>query len=215
MKGLVLLAAGVIFTGCIASFAQTPSASGAVVSRYEAMLARLKSGDTKIDYGALRLAYSETKDALPAGADHGVRQAMTTALLNKKYPDFFKMADEILKTTYLSPETHAALSTAYRETGDVQKAEFHKAVYLGLINSILATGDGKTTETAYTVITIEEEYTVMRALGYSVWNEVMGVKGGHNFNLLSGTNETTHETVIMYFNIDTPKAMQNRKNPQP
>ena len=206
MKRLISLVVAAAVAGVASAVAQMPSTPPAAAGSYETLLTKLKGGNTKVDYRALRLAYSETKDASAAGSDHNVRRAMNEALINKRYADVFKIADEILKTIYLSPDTHAALSAAYRETGEAQKAEFHKAVYLGLINAVLATGDGTTPETAYTVVTIEEEYAVMRALSFSVWGQVMGTQAGHTFDVLSGTNQNTNETVRMYFNIDIPSA---------
>jgi hypothetical protein len=78
-----------------------------------------------------------------------------------------------------------------------------------LINSILAKGDGNSPETAYTVVTVEEEYAVMRALGFTVWAQAFVHQGEHVFDTLSGTDDKTKTTTKLYFNVDI--ALGNEK----
>ena len=197
-----------------AAFAQNASIQ-AKVSTYDELLAKLAAGETKIDYKQLRIAYSASKDASPYGSPHEARRAMNAAVIEKRCADAIRMADDILKTTYLSPDAHVAKSTCYASQGDIQKAEFHKAVYLGLINSILAGGNGIKPETAYVVVTVEEEYSVMKALGFTVWAEAIARQGEHTFDILSATNEKTKETGKFYFNLDFAAALLRQPKPQP
>jgi hypothetical protein len=179
---------------------------------YETMLARLRSGDTKIDFGALRKAYTETAAASPYGTPHEIRRQMNAAVMQQRCDEAMKIADEILAGNYLSPDTHIVKSICYRSGGDNAKADLHKAVYLGLINSILASGDGLKPESAYVVISIEEEYAVMRALGFTVWKQEQLRKGEHAFEVLSGTNDRAGLSTAVYFNIDIPAALERRKS---
>ena len=179
---------------------------------YENLLAKLTAGDTKIDFTALRLAYTRSKNADPYGADHDKRRQMNAAVIENRCDEAMKIADALLAVIYLSPETHAAKSACYRAAGDNAKAEFHKAIYLGLINSILARGDGSSPGTAYVVITTEEEYAVMRALGLTVWNQQYVRNGEHMFELLSGTDDRNKRTAIVYFNVDIPLAIEKQRN---
>jgi hypothetical protein len=178
---------------------------------YAAMVAKLKKGDTKIDFHALRIAYSETSDANPYGARLETRRSMNVAVQQQRCGEAIKIADEILKTTYLSPDVHAALSACMRAAGEIGKADFHKGVYLGLINSILSQGDGRTPDSAYIVISIEEEYAVMRALGLSVWAQQQMRRGEHSFEVLSGSNDKAKQTSKVFFNIDIPAALERRR----
>jgi hypothetical protein len=176
---------------------------------YEELLARLTSGDTKIDYTLLRLAYSRSKAANPFGAEHDARSLMNAAVIEKRCDEALKMADTLLATTYVSADAHVAKSTCYRVAGDNVKADFHKAIYLGLINSILAKGDGNSTESAYTVVTIEEEYAVMKALGYTAWAQTFVRQGEHTFDVVSGTNDVSKGSAKFYFNVDIPVSLEN------
>jgi hypothetical protein len=132
-------------------------------------------------------------------------------VIEKRCDEAIKIADAILAATYLSPDTHAAKSSCYRIAGDNAKADFHKAIYLGLINSILAKGDGNSPETAYTVVTVEEEYAVMRALGFTVWAQAFVHQGEHVFDTLAGTDDKTKTTAKLYFNVDIPLGNEKQR----
>ncbi len=51
-------------------------------------------------------------------------------------------------------------------------AKKHKALAEGLLQPILKSGDGKTPETAYRVISIPEEYMTLSYLGYYVTSQI-------------------------------------------
>jgi len=178
--------------------------------KYEELLAKVQGGDTKIDYKALRIGYSQSKDADPFGSDRDLRGTMNKALADKNYKDAIKSAEAILKDTYVNPYAHLAEAIAYNELKDSGKYEFHKAVYLGLINSILDGADGKTPETAYTVISTEEEYAVMQALKYQVSGQSLNHKGEHTFDVLHGVDSASGAKVDVWFNIDIVWAMENK-----
>jgi len=181
---------------------------------YENLLAKLTAGDTKIDFTAFRLAYSRSKNADPFSADHDRRRQMNAAVIEKRCDDALKMADALLASIYVSADAHVAKSTCYRAAGDNGKAEFHKAIYLGLINSVLAKGDGNSTESAYTVVTIEEEYAVMKALGYTAWAQAFVRQGEHTFDVVSGTDDRSKSSAKFYFNIDIPLALEKERKTQ-
>ena len=191
--------------------ASPPSAS---VENYESLLAKLTAGDTKIDFTALRLAYSRSKNADPYGTDHDKRRQMNAAVIEKRCEEAMKMADALLTSIYLSPDAHVAKSNCYRAAGDSAKADFHKAIYLGLINSILAKGDGTTAESAYTVVTIEEEYAVMKALGYTAWAQTFVRQNEHTYDVVSGTNDRSKSSAKFYFNVDIPLALEKERKVQ-
>jgi hypothetical protein len=205
-----LLFAAAAFHGQSTSLTQSAKTADA----YETLLAKLTGGDTKIDYTSLRLAYSRSKDANPYGADHDARRLMNEAVIEKRCDEAMKMADALLASIYVSADAHVAKSTCYRAAGDNGKADFHKAIYLGLINSILAKGDGNSTETAYTVITIEEEYAVMKALGYTAWEQTFVRQGEHTFNVVSGTDDRSKSSAKFYFNVDIPLELEKERKVQ-
>jgi hypothetical protein len=49
-----------------------------------------------------------------------------------------------------------AAQIAYQETGNAERAQFHKFMADGLLNSIKSSVDGKSPQTAFEVISINE-----------------------------------------------------------
>ncbi len=195
----------------VASAAQKPSPSKPVPTAapspnkapaYDDIVAKLKAGDTSIDFKSLRLAYAETKDAHPFGADRELRKSMFAALDEDRYKDAIKAADKILETGFVNMNAHIVKAIACREMADQQEYDFHKAIYNGLVDSILTGADGKTGKTAYVVISTEEEYVIMQALDYAPSGQALVREDGHTFDVLNGTDKKTKQPVKVYFNID-------------
>jgi tetratricopeptide (TPR) repeat protein len=73
--------------------------------------------------------------------------------------------------------------------------------YLGLTEAILATGNGKSTDSAYFVISTRDEYAVLAYQGLQSTQQALLDNNGHNFDRLSAMDEN-NEKHDVYFNID-------------
>lgn len=51
------------------------------------------------------------------------------------------------------------------DASQAAEQQYHRAVFYGLLGSITSSGDGKTCKTAYYVINVDEEYTVLNYMG--------------------------------------------------
>jgi hypothetical protein len=164
------------------------------------MFAKLKKGDTKIDFVKFRLAYTETKDYAPYGGSEE-RGKMFKALDEKKYKDALKIAEKMLETNYCDLHSHFTASVANRELGYQDKADFHKTVFKGLMDAILV-NDGKTAKTGMIALGISEQYFVMGYLGFRQQSKALTRENGSVFDVHTSYNEETKETRKFYFNID-------------
>ena len=169
---------------------------------YADQLAKLKGGDTNIDYTALRMGFVETEDYSYSGTDKAELEKMYKPYNDKKYKDALKQAEKILEKNYVEANAHYVAYNSATELKDEKKAEFHKAVLLGLLSSIKNGNDGLSAEKPFKVITIDEEYTMLRFLGYQRGGQALQNFGGHQFDVLTATNAKTSQQVKFYFNID-------------
>ncbi|HEX8734069.1 MAG TPA: DUF4919 domain-containing protein [Pyrinomonadaceae bacterium] len=170
---------------------------------YEDLLAKLKKGDTNIDFKKLRFAFTETKNYSPYGNRSDDSEKMSQFYREKKYKEALKSAAAVLETSYVDINAHFIAAVANRETGNSEKFEFHKKVYLGLINSIIEGRDGKSAKTAFEVIYVPEEYAVLSYLGLRRGSQALMTENGSKFDVLTVTNPENNETLKLYFNIDT------------
>lgn len=201
MKKITLLLS-VLFLFTSVSLAQTPAKTADTPApSYEDLVAKLKAGETGIDYKALRMAYTQTKNYSAYGTDAEEKNKLFKALSEKRYKDVLPVAEGILKTNYVDMNAHFTSFVAYRELGDAEKSEYHKTVFKGLIDSILNGADGKSAKTAYVVIYVPEEYVVLNYLGHKRGDQALVMEDGHRFDILTVTSES-NETLKLYFNID-------------
>ena len=131
-------------------------------SEYASLLAALKAGNTNIDYGRLRLSYVDSPESAQTKDTSAPEKAMTQALGAKDFPTALKDAEIVLASNYVNIDAHFVAFIANQEMGVPEKAKFHQAVFCGLIDSICDSGDGESTEKAWVVIDVHEEYVVLR-----------------------------------------------------
>ena len=171
-------------------------------SEYATLLASLKAGNTNIDFARLRLSYMESPERRKAKDVSDSEKAMFEALSAKDFPKALKHAQNVLATEYINMDAHFVASVANREMGDAEKAEFHRTVFRGLIDSIRNSGDGKSMETAWVVVTVHEEYVVLRALGFKPSGQGLLEKDGHSYDQMKVKSAEDGTEQTFYFNID-------------
>jgi len=109
-----------------------------------------------------------------------------------------------------------------REMGKIKEADEVRQTWFGVMDSILASGDGRTPETAMQVITTAEEYSVIDVLDLRLIKQALVLKNGHNYDVMTVCKatepENTEKTFDLYFNVDLPFASLHKmfsKEPAP
>jgi hypothetical protein len=168
--------------------------------RYETLLAKVKQGDLTIDFAAFRLAYTKTKDFSGYGGLD--RRAAFEALNKNDFAKALQLAEKELEKNFVDINAHYIALIANRETGQAEKAERHRTLFLKLLESIEKSGNGKTPETAYVVISTAEEYVLLSYQGYQVTSQALIREKGHTYDKMSVVNPKTNEKAEFYFQID-------------
>jgi hypothetical protein len=184
--------------------ASTIPAQAAKPPSYEMLLENVKKKDPKADFKALRMAYSKTQAYNPY--DFGrqkAQQAMNRAIKAKDYAQALQLARNRLEKNYVDVQAHMVASLSYKQLGKADRSDYHRYVADGLIKSILKSGDGKSEETAFVVISTDEEYVVLDVLGINLSLQALVRGKKHTFDVLSGVDENKKK-VKFYFNIDIP-----------
>lgn len=172
-------------------------------SEYANLLSALKAGNTNIDYGRLRMSYVESPERKKAKDTSADEKAMSQALQDRDFPSALKQADAVLENEYVNLDAHFVAYIANREMGDSVKAEFHKAVFRGLIDSIRNSGDGKSPEKAWVIISVHEEYVMLRVMGLRPSGQSLVMDKGHAYDVMKAKDEDGKEETF-YFNTDIP-----------
>lgn len=177
--------------------------------KYLTLLVRLKQGDITVNFLELRQAYADSPEYTDF-ADSDELKAMYGAYHRGDYPEALKHSQQLLAKCYLDIDAHQVAFLANREMHVDEEAEFHHRIAHGLIQAIFQTGDGKTAETAWQVLTVHEEYIVIGVLGLQPGSQSLVHKGKRSYDVLEPTDPKTHEKATLYFNIDKPMEHLNK-----
>lgn len=193
----------------VVAFASIAFASAAGVQAaagtYESLVARVRAGDAGVDYRALRYAYAESPVYQPYGGDFDEpRDEMRAAFNAQDCAKVLPAAEKVLNAIFVDITAHLLSGRCFERAGNQAKADFHRTVAKGLMDSIIASGDGKTTMTAFIVVTINEEYDVLSALRWRLVTQSLAHDGGHVFDRMEVKSTTSEETATLFFEIDRP-----------
>jgi hypothetical protein len=193
-------AAGVRAVLLLVAFVVAGAANPALSADYEELVAQARQG--KVDHAALRLAYADSKSYDAYNTDlASLRGPLQKAFADGDCESVIKQGDAILEKNYVYIDAHMVLSTCHRRLGQAAQAEHHTATARGLIQAIAATGDGKSPETAFVVISVGEEYVILATRGLKRVQQSLVSKDGHSYDLMTVQNRSG-ETEQVYFNVD-------------
>jgi hypothetical protein len=105
---------------------------------------------------------------------------------------------------------HMLRAVALRRLGREKEANFHRELAIGLIQSIVQTGDGRSFETAWTVFRVKEEYEVLKAGGYLVEQQALTAHGGRRFDILDARKPDGSAKFRAHFDITELFAEEGR-----
>jgi len=178
-------------------------------ARYQALLADAKTAadPAAIDWRALRYAYADLP-SFQGEADDEDRAAMFKASKAHDWAATGAAAQKVLDTSFLDPAAHYLLGVAYARQNRPADAQHETAIGQALIASI-KTGDGLSYDTAYTVITVAEEYDVLGIDGYALDQQSLSQHDGHVYDVMA-CKDGDGKPVTFYFNIDREWAAEAR-----
>lgn len=178
-------------------------------SALDALVARLRRGDTAVDFTRLRRLYAAGA-RYRSVADEREPQ-MTAAYVAGDVAGALALARTLLDDDYLNLEAHSVAALACNRLQDTPCVERHSAVMRGVLGSIQESGNGRSTRTAYVVISPAEEYALVRVAGLRVLSQALvHDRDGHAYDLLTVQDTRTQRELRLYFNIDLVLAARAR-----
>jgi hypothetical protein len=165
-------------------------------------------GGKEADWSKLRALYTQTSFYDPYGGSQAVWYQLQRAGQQVVYdasPEARQEYDTLLAQHFAHFRSHMQAMDMVNK-GHLPQSElpFHQKALNGITASIVATGDGKTPETAFKVIDPAEENLVLKTyFHYNLANQEFTQKDGHFWDVLHYTNPTQKdEKGSLYFNVD-------------
>jgi hypothetical protein len=116
----------------------------------------------------LRLETAAQKDYEPIWSINEERKAIMEARKKGKIDAVLQLAEPWLTKLPIDADIHLVVAMAYKEKGDLPSYCYHLCVFNGLLASITSTGDGLSEESAFNVVSVDEEYSLVREIGGKV-----------------------------------------------
>lgn len=202
VAGRFLLMIGALFCAPQALSAAPPTsvpskAAPAAPASYAALMVRLKAGE-HVNMGELREAYAREKDYTGYfGID---TKAATEALKAGENDKVLRLVDEALSESFVDIDAHFLAAAAHRAAGRTEQADAERAIGGALLDAIFATGDGKSAQTAFRVLSVGEEYIVLSVLELRLKQQHLRTDGGV-FDVMNVTDPATGKAFEIWFDI--------------
>jgi hypothetical protein len=179
--------AAIFFCALLPSWASEGAAQKPEISvppfqdKYSALVAKLESGQTDIDYRQFRESFLESRQFQVAGSRKSdldlLRAALPKLIERSDYSGLIQAGKKILSIDYTDMRAHKVLQQTYKILRDESNWKKHHDIEFGLLRSIVKNGDGKSCKTAWPVIQLEEEYFVLEMLGAKLLKQSIESKG--------------------------------------
>jgi len=164
------------------------------------------------EYLNLRLDYSKSPQYNPYDTEvHNITEACDKLMGEGKFKEAIDKAKIGLEKDRYNIHLLVCLASAYRKIGDIENADKYRKLWVGLISSILASGDGKSAKSAFVVISVDEEYAVLEVLNLRRTIQRHVVIDGANFDILEVEKQAPASKFDLYFNIDIPFKWLSQK----
>lgn len=106
------------------------------------------------------------------------------------------LSDAWLKRLPIDADIHLMVAMCYKEKGDLPSMCKQLSVFYGLLNSIASDGDGLSEKTAFKVVSLDEEYSLIQEIGGKVKSQkLVGIIDRLEVERRGG------KTVTVYFDV--------------
>jgi hypothetical protein len=151
--------------------------------------------------------YLPAAGGAPAGE---IEISLTRAFESGDNEKIVEITARILSGDQADIRAHMLRAVALRKLGREKEANFHREAAIGLIESIVRGGDGRSFDTAWTVYRVKEEYEVLKADGYLVERQSLTSHGNRNFDVLDARKPDGSARFRAHFDITEMFAEEGR-----
>ena len=178
--------------------------------KYSEYIKQLESGKVDIDYVDFRNSFLDSKQFGKKSTNYdSLKKQVYAEIKNKNYNEVVRLTKAMLSIDYTSLFAHKYLQQTYKILGDTINRNKYHDIEFGLLYSITKNGDGKTCETGWHVIQIEEEYFILNMLGADLQQQSTTNGGGNTCDKMAVKTEEG-EARTYYFEANKVFEMERK-----
>ncbi len=209
MKKIATLSLAFLMLPCAAALADS-------AGDFAALVTAAQEGDPGTDYTAMRKAYAMIADYDPYGDKTNTLmrdgQAAYVAKDCKTALEKFRAA---IALDFIISDAHALAADCLEQAGDKAGEKHEEAIAQGLFDSIIVSGDGETIETAFQVVTLQEEGVLLAVAGLNGTARAVLTTDQGPVDKISVTDEKTGQKGAVFFNVSALMLGSERQKMKP
>ena len=192
-----------------------PQSNNNLESEYQKLVTQLKQSSIEdlenFDYFNFRKIVFQSGH-IQEFIDDNLKKQYHSALDIKDYSAVLNVCEKVLSEDYTNAKFHTMKAYSLHKLNQKKEEQNHHiAVSFGLNQSILATGDGRSINTAWHVFTVREEYDLLKQIGFlKVIKQELTSEGGKPFDILEAEDENGNIEKF-YFDISDVSSMNLKK----
>src|SRR5262249_6041170 len=117
-----------------------------------------------VDFARLRIEFGGRSDFVNMCERERPLHRLPEAARHQDVKDVLAASRPWLEQCPVDIDAHLIRAVALKQLGRVAESDHHIQWVRGLVDSILTSGDGRTPQTAFVVISVAEEYSILRVL---------------------------------------------------
>ncbi len=175
------------------------------------LIAVAEKDPQSVDFADLRYAYTQSEAYQPTNHfSYGRLQGATNQY--QSFEEIEIVCKKILRDNPMDLEVRMLLEFAYDQMEQHDLAAHHHAFTMGMFNAIQATGDGKSLETAWEVVSVAEEYTMLSVMGLQMQQQALINRVDRHFDILTCVPRKNPgaSPIELYFDITAPYTYLQR-----
>jgi hypothetical protein len=141
--------------------------------------------------------------------DERIERRLDEAIASRDEKAILDATAAVLEDDAAHIRAHVVRDNLLRKHGKPRDAEFHRAMVTGLLSSIFASGDGKSTRTAFHVFHVREEYDLLRLIQAEVVSQSLDTQGGVAYDVVRVKRPDGH-VAEMYFDVSELFALSTK-----
>lgn len=175
------------------------------MSTFEEMARQARENPEIADFVALRQAYLSSDNYRPT-SHFSANKLMGNTNGLASFDEVVDFCETVLDSNVMDLEVWMLLSFAAEKTDQGDVVERADAFIKGMLNALFSSGDGLSTETAYQVMAVAEEYTALSVQGLKSRGQELLHQDDRYFDVLTckPRQSDTDELVKIYFDITAP-----------
>jgi hypothetical protein len=166
---------------------------------YSKLVAKAETSSQKIDFTALRMAWLKSEAYRHAGEAYAMSKNLVDAVGKDDHAAVREIAVKMLDLDYVNLTAQKYLYQSCQALHDGDCADNHRYIEQGLLGSIVRSGDGKSIDRAWTVVSVDEEAFVVGTEGMKATAQAVVRNDKGVFDKIDGTVDGKPATY--YFNV--------------